>query len=57
MSNMSYCRFRNTLNDLKDCEDHMDDKDISSDEKAARAALIILCYDIYKDWFEEDDEE
>jgi len=22
MSNMSYCRFENTLNDLMDCEDH-----------------------------------
>ncbi len=25
MSNMGYCRFRNTLPDLRDCYDHMAD--------------------------------
>lgn len=25
MANMGYCRFRNTLNDLRDCHEHMDD--------------------------------
>jgi hypothetical protein len=26
MSNMSYCRFENTLHDLRDCQDHFGDK-------------------------------
>ena len=25
MANMSYCRFNNTLSDLRDCEDHLND--------------------------------
>jgi hypothetical protein len=26
MANMSHCRFRNTLTDLHDCEEHMGDR-------------------------------
>lgn len=29
MSNMSYCRFRNTLNDLRDCYEALDVEDIT----------------------------
>ena len=43
MSNMSYCRFRNTLQDLRDSEENMDVAD-SPEEQAARFALIKLCY-------------
>jgi hypothetical protein len=43
MPNMGYCRFQNTLNDLEDVSEHMEDKDLSSDEKKARKNLIELC--------------
>lgn len=53
MTNMSYCRFRNTLNDLRDCEDYFDtpiydplEKDqeyLSADEFQAKEQLIELC--------------
>lgn len=52
MSNMSYCRFRNTLEDLRDCYDNMDDNDLSDEERAARRRLIKLARqiaDIYGD--------
>jgi hypothetical protein len=40
--NMSYCRFENTLKDLKDCFEHMDDN-LSESEKEYRSRLIALC--------------
>jgi hypothetical protein len=46
MSNMSYCRFRNTLGDLRDCYDHIHDRLISGShdsEHAAREQLVELC--------------
>jgi hypothetical protein len=43
MPNMSYCRFQNTLKDLRECNDHLDDQNLSEDEEAARIALIKLC--------------
>jgi hypothetical protein len=43
---MSYCRFRNTLNDLRDCADHFDDEKLSPEEEAARQAMYNLCKDI-----------
>ena len=47
MGNMSYCRFRNTLEDLEDCEENMaQDEDIASEEKRARIKLINLCCEI-----------
>lgn len=43
MSNMSYCRFENTVRDLEDCAEHLLD-DLSSDtEVLARERLIELC--------------
>lgn len=45
MSNMSYCRFRNTLSDLQDCRDNLEDE-MSDPEKRARAALIKVCREI-----------
>ena len=38
MSNMSYCRFQNTVQDLQDCYDNIDDSDLSAAPSAA------LCY-------------
>jgi hypothetical protein len=58
MGNMSYCRFTNTLEDLRDCYDHMNDNDddLSEDEKKARQRLIKLCKDIAIDAGVLDDE-
>ena len=43
MANMSYCRFENTLNDLRDCFESIDDEDLSKREALCRSALIKLC--------------
>jgi len=43
---MSYCRFENTLGDLEDCWDAIDDEDLSGTEKRARLRLIELCVKI-----------
>ena len=48
MSNMSYCRFQNTLSDLQDCEEHLSDDDLSEDEEEARIKLVKLCKEIAK---------
>lgn len=48
MSNMSYCRFRNTLEDLRDCYDNMDDA--HTDDRRARVALLKLCKQIADDY-------
>lgn len=45
MSNMSYCRFRNTLNDLQDCSGHIDDT-LSKEEHEARLSLYDTCEEI-----------
>lgn len=41
--NMGYCRFENTVPDLRDCYDHIKDDDLSESEKMARRHLVILC--------------
>ena len=52
MSNMSYCRFQNTLADLRDCYSAMseylnvDNMDLSEDEMRAMKLLIRLCKQI-----------
>ena len=56
MSNMSYCRFRNTLHDLRDCEDHFLVALVSSrtgqqsendlDEDRARTQLLKVAMNI-----------
>lgn len=55
--NMSYCRFQNTLTDLKDCQEHMDDTDLSEDEKRARKQLIDVCWRIAQDYADQGDTE
>lgn len=52
MANMSYCRFENTLEDLRDCYDHMDDdaSDMNEYEIPAREKLIELCVTIARDY-------
>ncbi len=53
MSNMSYCRFQNTLHDLDDCYNHIDDDDLSVEEERARIKIIRLCIDITYDYRDE----
>ena len=45
MENMSYCRYQNTLNDLRDCFNDMMDVDgkLSADEQMAKNDLIEMC--------------
>ena len=43
MSNMSYCRFQNTLSDLRDCSENLRDGDLSMEEASARRQLLELC--------------
>jgi hypothetical protein len=50
MSNMSYCRFENTYNDLVDCWESVNDKDLSDNEKRYRDKLMNLCKEIAEDY-------
>ena len=48
MSNLSYCRFQNTVPDLSDCADALEEIDgnlaeLSKDEAQAATRLIELC--------------
>lgn len=57
MANMSYCRFSNTLADLKDCDRHLWDDDLSEAEEVARKRLLELCRHMAEDWtFNEEDD-
>ena len=59
MSNMSYCRFRNTVADLRDCMEHLEDNtnDLAEGEAKARLRLINVCVDIALDYGREVDRE
>jgi hypothetical protein len=57
MSNMSYCRFRNTLNDLRDCANNFDEDDLSDDEHNARRSMILEIVELLHDIGAEVDEE
>lgn len=48
MSNMSYCRFRNTLQDLRDCGYALDIREggLSKNELEAAISLRNLCEEI-----------
>lgn len=50
MANMSYCRFRNTLSDLKDCYESMDAGNLDEDEEKARLKMIKLCLRIANEY-------
>ena len=61
MSNMSYCRFRNTLADLQDCADALYELGYPAaaardDELEAATALLKLCRTLADDFTEEDGE-
>ncbi len=53
MPNMSYCRFQNTLTDLLDCQEALDDKDLSAEEATARERMLLLCEQITTDFADE----
>lgn len=54
MSNMSYCRWHNTLQDLEDCAEHIEDELSSDTEISARKRLIKLAFSIASDFMDED---
>jgi hypothetical protein len=45
MANMGYCRFQNTLPDLQDCVDNLEDE-VYVEEARARRKLIKLCLEV-----------
>lgn len=54
MANMSYCRFNNTLSDLEDCREALENQNISSlTEKRKAKRLLKVCREI-ADNFDED---
>ena len=64
MANMSYCRFENTLSDLRDCKEALDNgEELSSREAKEAKALLDLCREMaeydddYIDSLKEDEEE
>ena len=58
MSNMGYCRFQNTLADLRDCYDAMqEDGALSEEEAKARLKLIKRCCIIADQYGEELEED
>ncbi len=56
MSNMSYCRFQNTLSDLRDCQEALNegcldrDDELSTEEREAALKLIKRCTKISEDF-------
>jgi hypothetical protein len=50
MANMSYCRFHNTLEDLKDCRDAITDNDLSPAERKERLKLVRVCRQIVDEY-------
>ncbi len=57
MPNMDYCRFRNTLSDLKDCYNNLDNKDLNEEEYNARKQMVEMCMSIASEYEHLLDEE
>ena len=58
MSNMDYCRFRNTLGDLRDCRTALGEsgdpaRDLSEEELKAAKSLLKLCRLLANDYTDE----
>lgn len=53
MSNMSYCRFQNTLKDLRDCYENFDDT-VSPEEAKARERMYKICQQIVENFDPQD---
>lgn len=58
MPNMSYCRFRNTLQDLRDCwyalNEEVDLDGLGEEEERAKNSLVRLCGEIHEEYGEEE---
>ena len=54
MSNMSYCKFENTYNDLQDCYETITNNNelLSPSEEKCKKKLIKLCKDVALDFAE-----
>jgi hypothetical protein len=53
MSNMAYCRFQNTKDDLRECYDWLGEhnpRELSEDEQKAFKRLVKLCRAIVDDY-------
>ena len=50
MGNMSYCRFENTMIDLKDCLRHIDYEAENSRDEEARQEMLGMFKEIFEDW-------
>lgn len=48
MSNMSYCRFQNTANDLADCMENLGEE-LSKEEDKARRKIVTMARQIVED--------
>lgn len=48
MANMSYCRFQNTVSDMRDCIRNIEEpiREDLQDERIARKAFIALCVEV-----------
>lgn len=60
MANMSYCRFRNTLEDLRDCHSALSEmgdfeKELSEEEAKAAKRLFKVCRELADDYAPEED--
>ena len=55
MSNMSYCRFRNTVPDMRDCWANIDEPINDEEEERARKHFIELCREIAREYIGEPD--
>ena len=53
MPNMGYCRFENTLHDLRDCFENWDVE--SESEQKAQKRMIKLCRQIVSNYGDDDD--
>ena len=54
MANMSYCRFENTLGDLRDCRENIDEPVFSREEAIARRQIVAIAH-LIADEYEVDD--
>jgi len=50
MSNMSYCRFENTMDDLRDCLNHIHRKAENDYDENARIQMIGLFKEVMEDY-------
>ena len=49
MANMGYCRFENTVSDMEDCIEHIDDT-LEGVEATKHAEFIALCVTVAREY-------